>query len=291
MNGTPRVLLFGGSGLLGQAVVKQLRRSSCEVLAPSRDELPLTDSSLIETFINQFQPNIVINAAAYTDVDGAETERELASAVNAESVHVLVQCAQHWGFRLIHVSTASVFTGGPDVYFAEDSALSPTNHYNATKAKAEELCALGLASGANVAWIRTYWLYGRSKPNFVDFIAQRLRTGKQVPVVRDQWGQPTLVDDLGEVIEHLALHSDRVGVVHAVNSGAVSRLEWALAVAEVLDVDPSPIIPVTAAEFSAPAKRPAACLLAMDSGIPQAVHMRPWHQALRQYLLSESAGH
>lgn len=280
-----RVLLLGASGLLGREIFEWVKHASFLIDAPSSRELSLTDLEGLRQHIASSQPDIVINAAAFTDVDGSEVNPANAFTVNTDAVGVMLRCAREQEFRIVHVSTASVFTGSRGQRFARNSVLNPTNSYNVSKTAAEQLCFQALGDGVNVSWVRTYWLYGSGRRTFVEFVADRLRAGTRISVVEDQYGQPTLATDLAAVIGSLAFEKGLLGPIHGVNSGSTSRLAWAHRIAEVLDLDASLIDAVSASDFDAAAPRPTSCVLEEDQEFAIGLPMRPWEEALKEYLM------
>ena len=249
-------VVFGGSGLLGQALVRRFDRSNLCVATPSSTEVSLLRTTDLAAYIGDQRPDFIVNAAAFTDVDESESRSELVFTANSWAVQTMLECAKRLDIRLIQISTASVFTGSQGQRFSHYAPLNPTNVYNTSKAQAEEYCFAALNQDVNVAWVRTYWLYGQGKRSFVNLVIDRLQAGERVSVVNDQWGQPTFSEDLAAVIEALVFSRDILGPLHGVNSGSASRLAWAHRIAEVLDLDASLIDAVSASDFAAIAPRP-----------------------------------
>jgi len=278
------VLVFGGSGLLGQELLARMRVDGARTLSPSSSEVPFDQPDAIRHFVAEAQPDVIVNAAAYTDVDGAEREISKARQVNAIAVKTLVDLTAQYGSRLIQVSTASVFDGHEGEVFAHDAPLNPLNSYNRSKAEGELYCLEGINSGLNVAVVRTYWLYGRSRGSFVDFAYRQLAQGEPLTVVADQWGQPTNASDLAAGIANLVGSAGHSGVFHGVNSGAASRLQLVEAIADIGGFNSTCINPVRAADFSAPAPRPTSCVLVEEEPDSPIGQLRPWREALSDYL-------
>ena len=280
----PRWLVLGGSGLLGAPLVERLQAIGLDVWAPTRTQLDATDTTAVRDLVATARPTVVVNAAAFTDVDGSETQRHLAEATNAEAVRTLVETCGIARTRLVHISSASVLTGGRKVVMNEETPLKPLNWYNQTKAAGESYCSAAIAVGADIAVARTYWLYGRGRPNFTDFVASQLLTGATVNVVFDQWGQPTYTEDVVDAILALGSASDARGIFHVVNSGAASRLDWALRIADLLNRPRSLVNAVSASDFAAPAERPESCILEDTRLVDLGVTMRSWQAALTDYV-------
>jgi dTDP-4-dehydrorhamnose reductase len=278
-------LVLGASGLLGQELVKHFGGSGAfgaGTLAPRRDELDLFDSVALEKALHDLGPDVVINAAAWTDVDGAENNAEAVFRVNTLAVGQLVDYVLRNEKKLVQISTASVFSGNERQSFSHTSPHSPVNVYNSSKAEAEKICFKAIDQGADVSLFRTYWLYGGGG-DFVSLVAAQARKEQKITVVMDQYGQPTLASDLAaQVSASLATGTSR-SIFHSVNSGAgVSRLELAFAIFDFFEKDPSLISPVTAESFGALAPRPMASNLDLSS--EGDFLMRPWRDALYEYL-------
>ena len=280
-------LVLGASGLLGQELVKNFGGSGAfgaKTLSPRRDELDLFDSVALEEALYDLRPDVVINAAAWTDVDGAQKNAEAVFRVNTLAVGQLADYALRNEKKLVQISTASVFSGNERQSFSHSSPHSPVNVYNSSKAEAEKICFKAIDQGANVSLFRTYWLYGGGgRGDFVSFVAAQARKEQKIKVVMDQYGQPTLASDLAaQVSASLATGTSR-SIFHSVNSGAgLSRLELAFAIFDFFERDPSLISPVTAESFGALAPRPMASNLDLSS--EGDFLMRPWRDALYEYL-------
>jgi len=278
-------LILGASGLLGQELVKILAYSNefrVRTIAPQRSELDISDSVSLETALEDYRPDVVINAAAWTDVDGAEQNPEAVFRVNALAVGQLVNYALKFEKKLVQISTASVFSGMELETFDHNSLHNPVNIYNASKAEAERLCLEAIEKGADLSLVRTYWLYG-GKKDFVSFVATHALEEKKISVVSDQFGQPTLSTDLAKQVLAVLNVGASNPIFHSVNFGpGISRLDLAFAIFDFFEKDRSLIRPVKAEIFGAPAPRPTACNL--DLSLEGDFLMRPWREALHWYL-------
>jgi dTDP-4-dehydrorhamnose reductase len=262
-----KFLVFGANGLLGQNLLRALC-SDFEVLAAGDkdnlvSELPgvhyarcdIGDREAVMKTVKGFIPNYIVNAAAFTDVDGSETQKEACWKANATGVGYLAEATLRIKARLIHVSTDYVFDGSAAPY-TEQSRPQPLGYYGRAKLAGENAL---ISSGANYAIARTMVLYGSGKnirPNFVTWLIAQLRAGKPVRIVNDQFGNPTLASELAVALRLLA-ESGRNGVYHICGAETVSRYAFAGQVAKVLELDEKLITPATTAELGQAAKRPA----------------------------------
>jgi dTDP-4-dehydrorhamnose reductase len=226
-------------------------------------------------------PRLVFNCAGFTDVDGAEVRPDLAQAVNAQGAQAVAQACAEAGAHLVHISTDYVFDGLSRRPYREDDPPAPLSVYARSKLAGERLVGAALP-GALV--VRTAWLFGPGRVNFVDkVLAQGLR-GEPFSVVEDEVGSPTYALDLAEALLDLGRRWVG-GVLHLVNEGQASRLELARASLELAGLDPGLVRPITSAELGLPARRPA--YSALDAGNAARLRGRalpPWRDALSRYL-------
>lgn len=266
-------LVAGAGGLLGTDLVALLREEGEEVVAPTRRELDVRDAGAVAAAVRAAAPDVVVNCAAWTAVDEAETREEEALAVNGHAVRNLaVAC----GERLVQLSTDYVFDGRAAGPYPEDAEPAPICAYGRTKLAGERVA---LAHGGTV--VRTAWLYGRGGPNFVRTMTRLAEGEGVVSVVADQVGQPTWTADLAAQLFRLVTAGAPPGVYHATSSGSTSWYGLAREVFELAGADPDRVKPVTTAEFPRPASRPASGVLGHDGwagiGIPP---IRDWRAAL-----------
>jgi len=262
-----KFLVFGANGLLGQNLLLTLQ-DDYEILAAGNRENPvlslpevdytrcdLTDREAVMKTVKSFIPNYIINAAAFTDVDGCETQKEACWKVNATAAGYLAEAASCIDARLVHLSTDYVFDGTAAPY-TEESRPQPLGYYGRAKLAGENAV---ISSGANYAVARTMVLYGSGKnlrPNFVTWLLAQLRSGKPVRIVKDQFGNPTLASELAAALRQLA-ESGRNGIYHICGAEIISRYDFAVQAAKVFEWDESLIAPVATAELNQAAKRPA----------------------------------
>ncbi len=289
-----KFLVFGANGLLGQNLVHALREDY-EVLAAGHQEdfvlaLPevhyvccdITDREAVLKAVKGFIPNFIINAAAFTDVDGSEIQKEKCWKVNATAAGYLAAAAFRLGARLIHVSTDYVFDGTAAPY-TEESRPQPLGYYGRAKLAGENAL---ISSGANYAIARTMVLYGAGKhvrPSFATWLITQLRAGKPVRIVKDQCGNPTLASELALALRRLA-ESGRHGIYHVCGAETLSRYEFAVRLAQVFELDQELIMPATTAELAQAAKRPANSGFDISKAVRElGVSMSNVEQGLRKF--------
>jgi dTDP-4-dehydrorhamnose reductase len=260
-----RILLLGKTGQLGWELQRSLAPLG-EVIALSRQDLDICDLGRVRACIREIQPDLIVNAAAYTAVDRAEKDTETAHMVNALAPGALAEEAAQCGAVLIHFSTDYVFDGAKRSPYFEEDPPNPLNVYGQSKLEGERAVR---EAGCIYLILRTSWLYSLRRDNFVTHVLDWVRTQRTVRVVEDQYGSPTWCRLLAEAttaaISPSALYgqewlSERVGVYHVACQGSVSRHEWVRAISKY---DPSPeehilekIEPVPFDAFPTPATRP-----------------------------------
>lgn len=282
------ILLLGSCGQLGQELQQEL--ASCEdVVAIGRTQVDLAQPERIRQVMAEIQPKLVINAAAYTAVDQAEAEPELAIAINATAPGILAQEAQRLGAFLIHISTDYVFDGRQSYPYQETAPTNPLNVYGQSKLAGE--AAIRAAACRHII-LRTAWVYGtHGKGNFVKTMLRLGAQRDEVRVVADQVGSPTWSGDLAQAIAQLIpLTPDLTGTYHYTNSGVASWYDFAIAIFEEAKSFGFPlkvqrVTPITTADYPTPAQRPAYSVLSC-ARIAAALGNHPphWRQSLRQML-------
>jgi len=284
-----RALVLGAAGQLGQVCMD----SAPETVAAegvSRASCDVTDDAALRKVLDEVDPQIVINAAAYTAVDAAEDNPESADAVNANAPAMLgALCAQR-GLRLVHISTDFVFDGRAHRPYTPGADPSPLGVYGASKWRGEQAV---LASGAGHALVRTSWVYGPGGRNFVMTMLRLMREQGRVRVVNDQIGSPTSARGLADVCWLLALHGDASGVFHWSDAGAISWYDFACgihdeALALGLLSSPATIEPIPTEAFPTKAQRPAYSVLDCSATCSALnVTQQLWRDALRDMLRSQ----
>ncbi|TMR97402.1 dTDP-4-dehydrorhamnose reductase [Nonomuraea basaltis] len=266
-----RWLITGAGGMLAADVLDRVAMTGEPVLALGRRDLDLCDKRAVRDFVSAYRPRVVINCAAWTAVDDAETHEAEALAVNGHAVHWLAEACDLAAARLMHLSTDYVFDGAGAEPYREDSPTAPVNAYGRTKV-AGELAAL--EHGHYV--VRSAWLYGSAGQNFVKTMIRLAAERETVEVVDDQRGQPTWTVDLADYLVRLAQSDLPPDVYHGTSAGETTWFGLAREVFTLLGLDPERVRPVTSASFPRPATRPANSVLAHTRGKP----IRHWHQAL-----------
>ena len=276
--------MTGAGGQVGSEVAAHLPHH--DVVALDRSGLDLGERDSVEQVVGSVLPEAVVNCAAYTDVDGCESDVATALRVNALGVrHLAVACARV-GAHLVHVSTDYVFAGDKDGPYDEWDQLAPRSVYGRSKLGGEVELARHAGSWAMA---RTSWVFGRRGRNFVDTIVGRVRGGEPVRVVTDQRGCPTYAPDLAGMLARLAVER-RAGVYHVTNQGPCTWHELACAAVELAGFDPTAVGTMTTAELNRPAPRPANSVLAdhalASSGLRP---LRHWREALAEKMQTETA--
>nr|WP_275404269.1 MULTISPECIES: dTDP-4-dehydrorhamnose reductase [unclassified Streptomyces] len=279
-------MVTGAAGMLGRDVVDALTRRGEQVTGLDRAALDITSADAVDRALAVHRPSLVVNCAAYTAVDAAETDEAAATRVNGDGPRQLARaCAAH-GARLIHVSTDYVFSGDARTTpYPEDHPTGPRTAYGRSKLAGERAVLEELPDASAV--VRTAWLYGVHGTNFVRTMIGLEAGRPTVDVVDDQRGQPTWSADVAERIADLGprVGDGTHGVFHATNSGEATWYELAREVFRLIGADPARVRPTTGAAFPRPAPRPAYSALAhgrwQDIGLPEP---RDWRSALHEAL-------
>ena len=273
-----RTLIFGAKGQLGRELLARFEEAG-PVLGADLPEVDITDAVAVAELCQSFGPNLVVNAAAFTDVDGAEDRPEAAFAVNEQGAAHVAAAAARRGAPVVYYSTDFVFDGRATTPYPPDAPIAPLSVYGKSKAAGE---AATRAAQPHHCVIRTAWLYGLGGNNFVEKIL-RAAARPELRVVEDEIGSPTYVRDLVAATWAL-VHHRAEGVFHAVNAGACSRYAFAC---EILSLAGSStrVHPCSAAEFESKAARPRYAVLDC-AGLTAATGyvMRPWQDALAAYM-------
>ncbi|MEP6656600.1 MAG: dTDP-4-dehydrorhamnose reductase [Betaproteobacteria bacterium] len=256
----PVILLLGAAGQLGHELHRSLAPLG-DVIARSHTELDLADSDAVVAAVREIRPAIILNAAAYTAVDAAETEPERAHAINARAPGLLAEEARHIDAILLHYSTDYVFDGQSRSPYREDAPAAPLNVYGSSKLAGEEAIK---ATGAHALVFRTSWVYAARGTNFLLTIRRLAAECPELRIVADQIGTPnwarTLAEATARVVDSGApAMRERSGVYHLSSEGSASWFDFARAI--VGDAIKPRVVPITSAEFPRPAQRPAYAVL------------------------------
>ncbi len=288
-----KVLVVGAAGMLGTEVVSLLQDRGVNYVAaywpttPDLDSwtLDITDEKTVEHCISDVKPDILINCSAYTNVDGAEEQEQLATEVNGRGVgHLARACLEH-DCLLGHVSTDYVFNGRATDPYHPDDPVDPQSAYGRSKLAGER--AIQDIMGSDGRWfiVRTSWLFGRAGKNFVDNIIRLARDLGELKVVNDQYGCPTHAPDLARCLCDLA-EGDAYGLFHFCNPPACSWHELAYHAIRYAGVS-CQLVPCSTAEFPRPAPRPAYSVLDCTETFDQlGWSARPWREVLVEHLKS-----
>ncbi|MGO4340856.1 dTDP-4-dehydrorhamnose reductase [Pedococcus sp. 2YAF34] len=278
-----RWLVTGAAGMLGLDLQVALALSGVpdkDVTAPTRADLDITDADAVRDAVRGH--DVVVNCAAYTAVDEAETHEAQAFAVNAIGASNVAAACRETGARLVHVSTDYVFAGDADEPYAEDAPLAPLSAYGRSKAAGE----WAVQAHCSRAWtVRTAWLYGGSGPSFVRTMARLAQSHETLSVVDDQRGQPTWTMDVAEAILRLVEQDAPFGIWHATSRGETSKYGLTREVFTLLGLDPDRVKPTTSDAFPLPAPRPAYSVLGHDAWRMARIAPLPeWRESLARAL-------
>jgi len=255
-----KILVTGGRGQLGRSVTARGTARGHDVIALDIDELDICDGPQVARALETHRPALVINGAAYTAVDKAESERDRAYAVNRDGAGILAQSCASRGTRLLHVSTDYVFDGRGTRPYREDDPLAPLGVYGESKAEGEH--AVHEAGGTVV---RTSWLFAEQGPSFVQTMLRLARERPVLRVVADQQGCPTYAGDLADALIELAARETIAATYHYCNDGATTWHAFAIAIIDEgrrhRSLACERIDAITTAEYPTPAKRPAYSVL------------------------------
>ncbi|MDD2511774.1 MAG: dTDP-4-dehydrorhamnose reductase [Proteiniphilum sp.] len=253
------VLVTGANGQLGSELKAWTGRMNLpfRFFFAGAGQLDITDPQQIEAFVTGQQIRYIVNCAAYTAVDKAESEREKAFAVNAAGVGHLAMVAKRYGVKVIHISTDFVFDGSSVVPYTEEMEAHPVSVYGETKRKGEELLE---AAGGEWLVLRTSWLYSASGNNFVQTMLRLMGERDQLSVVADQRGTPTYAADLAEMILHILYDAEengwKNGIFHFSNRGETTWFRFAEEIKRQAGVERCRLVPIRTDEYPAAAKRP-----------------------------------
>ena len=277
-----KILITGANGMLAKAVKERFKED--ELICTDVDELDITDSDAVKAFVSENKPDVIINCAAYTAVDKAEEEEELAMKINKDGPANLAAAASSVGCKLVHISTDYVFGGdlSLDDYYLEDDEKNPQTVYGKTKLQGEKAIKRVLT---NYYIFRTAWLYGDGN----NFVRTMLKLGKEkdeVKVVEDQYGSPTYAEDLADIIYQALENKIPCGIYNATNLGFTTWYSFTKEIFSKAGIS-CKIIPVTSEEFIRPAKRPKNSMMSKEKLLAEGINIPSWQDALNRYLEKE----
>jgi dTDP-4-dehydrorhamnose reductase len=275
-------LITGGSGQLGIAVSQELGDRGILFTACGSEDIDITQGPTVRDFVSLLSPTVIVNCAAWTDVDGAESNEPQASRVNSDGAENLALATKHCGAKLIHVSTDYVFSGEGETPWQVDGRINPQSAYGRTKAAGESRVVGTYPENSSI--VRTAWLYSPWGKNFAKTMTRLALNGDgEVRVVNDQMGQPTSALDLAKQLIELGLSSSPPGIYHSTNSGQGTWFEFAQEVFRSAGADVHRVVPVSSSEYPRPAKRPSYSVLSHEAWAKTSIKpMRDWRIALEE---------
>lgn len=281
-----KILIIGSRGMFGRELVNRLsnlsdsRNSGNEIIAADRNQIDITHASNTSRFIVQVTPDIIVNCTAFSNVDACETQISEAFAVNAAGPRNVALAGKETGAQVIHISTDYVFDGTKGESYSETDKPNPLSVYGKSKLEGELAVQ---EMGDNYAIVRTAWLYGPYRRNFVTTMLDLGRKNRSVSVVTDQYGCPTYTADLSHAIQTVILQNLR-GLYHVTNSGSCSRYEWARKIFE-LTGDQVSVLPMKAADYKRAARVPQnSSLNCTKYTTATGEKTRSWQEALEYYI-------
>jgi dTDP-4-dehydrorhamnose reductase len=281
-----KALITGAGGQVGRMLL-ETRPTDIEPIALSHGQLDVGAAQAVRDCIGRHRPAVILNAAAYTAVDKAESEPEAAQRINTEGPRHLAEAARECGARLIHLSTDFVFDGAASSPYRTDSPTHPLSVYGRTK-RDGELAVLGALPERSVI-VRSAWVYAATGTNFLRTMLRVMRANGSVRVVADQVGTPTAARSLAEVLWQIASNEAIRGIHHWTDAGVASWYDFAVAIAEegaaLGLVDPGvTVAPITTADYPTPARRPAYSVLDKRSLAAYGLSPIHWRKRLRGVL-------
>lgn len=288
MSGKKNILVTGANGQLGMEFRALASTSSnLEFTFVTKENLPIHDLVAVTDFFNQHSFDVCINCAAYTAVDKAETEQDIALQINANAVGNLAAICKQFGSMFIHFSTDYVFNGEGSTPYVETDATDPVNFYGETKLLGEQAV---LQNNGDAMVIRTSWVYSSYGKNFVKTMLRLMAERPAIGVVNDQWGCPTYAADLAKAVLHIIQgHTPIAGIYHYCNKGVINWYEFASAIAALSNSNCT-VNPIHSASYPTPAKRPSYSALDCTK-IEQTFQLNipMWKDSLLQCLLEIQA--
>ena len=275
-----KILVTGANGQLGQELVQQLTKHDVELFAYTKSQLDICNLNAVINVVEEIQPHVIINVAAYTKVDLAETNKELAFQVNAYGQRNLTVAAEKVGAKICYVSTDYVFDGNASEPYEEHALVNPIGVYGKSKYAGEQLTQ---SLSTKFFIVRTAWVYGEYGPNFVKTMLRLAKERDELGVVSDQIGSPTYTVDLAEFIIEL-VQTEKYGVYHCTNGGSCSWYEFAKAIFEESGIEIK-LNPLTTDQYHTPAKRPTYSVLS-DAALKlnDFQPTRHWRDGLKAFL-------
>lgn len=277
-----KILITGANGMVAKAAIEYCRAIGDEVVAATRQELDISDKAAVSDFFDAEKPSAILNCAAYTDVDGAESNRDVCYKANADGVENLALAAKKSGAAFVTISTDYVFDGAKTDFYTQRDTPNPRGIYAESKFAGENR-ARGVYARSII--VRSGWIYGTGGTNFLSVMHRLLADGKKIKAIDDAFGTPTYAVDLARRLRELA-ELDLPAVYHVTNTGAgASYADFARTVAQIQGFDDGLIENVSGKDLQRPAPRPVssklACLFSEKFGLAP---LRNWNEALTEFL-------
>jgi dTDP-4-dehydrorhamnose reductase len=274
-----KILITGANGMLAKSVKNKLFGN--ELICTDVEDLDITNLEDVRSFKNKINPNYIINCAAYTAVDKAEEQKDLAEKVNAIGPLNLAIVSKECNAKFIHISTDYVFNGNLDTnkVYLETDLTDPVTVYGFTKDLGEKNV---INNCDNYYILRTAWLYGDGN-NFVRTMLKFGKEKEEVSVVSDQHGSPTYAEDLADIIKQIIEKQIPYGLYHTTNTGFTTWYDFTKKIYELEKID-CKVNPVSSEEFVRPAKRPKNSKLSKDKILSQGIYIPSWEDGLKRYL-------
>lgn len=282
-----RVVIFGAKGLTGRALWEVLSETY-DVVGLDREEVDVTSYGAVKKALKELAPQVVIDAAGYSDVDACERRSQLAFAINAEGAKNVAKASSLVKAKVVYISSDYVFDGKKGLPYTEEDQPNPLNVYGESKLLGEKYVQ---DHSDDYLIIRTQWLFGPHGRNFVDTILDLAEEGRErIEVVDDIKGSPTYTLDLARAVAEL-LRRDAYGIYHVSNSGQCSWFEFAKEILRQVGKDKVELVPISSADLTRPARRPIYAVLSKDKLEKETgLKMRPWQEALADYLSRRAQG-
>ena len=278
------ILVIGAKGKLGSRVVANFAQTPAySVVGVDVDELDITDFYATRTYIKDHTPQLVINCAAWTDVDGCAKDPQKALQINSYGAGNIALACASVGAEILHISTNEVFDGKSPNPYNEYDLTHPVNPYAYSKWAAERMV---MSANPHHYILRTAWLFAHGGKNFIHSILNAVNAGKQLRVVTDEVANPTYNDDLADAIIKL-IQTQRYGIYHMVNRGSASRYQFARYVLDKAGFANTPITPIISKEWARPSTPPTYASLNNNNGAFLGITMRHWHDAVDAFLSKE----
>ena len=274
-----RILITGGKGQLGRAL--QTALTEHELTIVDLPEVDITDKIALKKCFNEASAEIVVHAAAFTDVEAAAKNPSLAFRINGLGTQNVASCCREFGIELVHLSTNEVFSGEQRDGYEEWMTLDPINPYGHSKAAAEFIVRENVP---RFFIVRTAWLYAAGGRNFIHAILNKARSTGKIQVVADEIGNPTYAADLATALKQL-IGTGQYGTYHFVNDGSCSRWEFANEILRLAGLEEVRNIPILSRDYRRASTPPLFGSLRNITGASIGIQLRPWQEALTEYML------